>query len=143
MLPGGSADVELLRGKKARLGPNKHNFRSSDANRRLSVSPPQCVQDPFRHAIVARQTGAPTTVVTVKVLPRPNNRRTNILDLSSMNRLIAWGIGWWMSQVLEAMEQAIAVPNDTLKKRAPRCEIVRFEADRKKDLVGYQGQVWV
>lgn len=39
------------------------------------------------------------------------------------------------------MEQAIGVPNHELKERAPRCEIVRFEADRKKDLVGYQGQV--
>lgn len=39
------------------------------------------------------------------------------------------------------MERAIGVPNDELKERAPRCEIVRFEADRKKDLVGYQGQV--
>ena len=39
------------------------------------------------------------------------------------------------------MEQAIGAPNDELKERAPRCEIVRFEADRKKDLVGYQGQV--
>lgn len=39
------------------------------------------------------------------------------------------------------MKQAIGLPNDALKERAPRCEIVRFKADRKKDLVGYKGQV--
>eukprot|EP00752_Nemacystus_decipiens_P016799 g15035.t1 len=44
------------------------------------------------------------------------------------------------AQVLRAMEQAISAPNEALKERAPRCEVVRFEADRKKDLVGYQGQ---
>lgn len=44
-------------------------------------------------------------------------------------------------QVLGAMRRAINAPNATLKDRAPRCEIVRYEADRKKDLVGFQGQV--
>ena len=39
------------------------------------------------------------------------------------------------------MRQAISAPNKELKERAPRCEIVRFEPDRKKDLVGFQGQV--
>lgn len=39
------------------------------------------------------------------------------------------------------MRQAISAPNDEPKERAPRCEIVRFEPDRKKDLVGFQGQV--
>ncbi|CAM9125566.1 unnamed protein product [Ectocarpus sp. 4 AP-2014] len=44
------------------------------------------------------------------------------------------------AQVLKAMKKAIGSPNGTLKDRAPRCEIVHFEADRKKDLVGFQGQ---
>ena len=39
------------------------------------------------------------------------------------------------------MKKAIGAPNEELKERAPRCEIVHFEADRKKDLVGFQGQV--
>lgn len=39
------------------------------------------------------------------------------------------------------MKEAIAAPNDAPKERAPRCEIIRYEADRKKDLVGFQGQV--
>ncbi|CAM9591763.1 unnamed protein product [Pylaiella littoralis] len=43
-------------------------------------------------------------------------------------------------KVLEAMKEAIDAPNGAPKECAPRCEIIRYEADRKKDLVGFQGQ---
>lgn len=39
------------------------------------------------------------------------------------------------------MKEAIDAPNGAPKECAPRCEIIRYEADRKKDLVGFQGQV--
>lgn len=39
------------------------------------------------------------------------------------------------------MKRAIAAPNEDLKDRTPRCTVIPYEADRKKDLVGFQGQV--
>ncbi|CAN0041379.1 unnamed protein product [Discosporangium mesarthrocarpum] len=44
-------------------------------------------------------------------------------------------------KVLMAMSKAIKCPAPELKPRAPRCEIVQFEPDRKKDIVGFQGQM--